>query len=247
MLFLSLVLKLNETLFKPVFLKLVDFSRVTTESQISDAKEGTSKVVFFYHLVNGVADKLKSIFVPYFGYFLDNAIAYLSKFPTENSDNLLLENELIGAILTALHKCFLYDTEHFINKEKFDKLLMPIVNQLENTTGSNEEYQQRTAFLIPTLVQLAVCVNTNTLWKPLNYQVLLKTRNEHPKVRFAALKIIQECYNRIGEELTVLIPETAPFLSELMEDSNPQVERLCKELVNTMEHYLGTGSITGLL
>jgi U3 small nucleolar RNA-associated protein 10 len=110
-------------------------------------------------------------------------------------------------------------------------------------------------FVVPCLAQLAVCVGsdvnisfvihielnyTQALWKPLNYQVLLKTRNDLWKVRYYALKVIQECYLRLGEELLVLLPETMPFLSELMEDSNPEVEKLTKELIKSIEQYLGS-------
>jgi U3 small nucleolar RNA-associated protein 10 len=69
--------------------------------------------------------------------------------------------------------------------------------------------------------------------------VLLKTRHESPKVRFAALKVIDECYARIGEELLVLLPETIPFLSELMEDSNSDVEKLCSAFCKRVEQWLG--------
>ncbi len=37
------------------------------------------------------------------------------------------------------------------------------------------------------------------------------------KVRFAVLKVLQELYAKLGEEFLVLLPETIPFLAELME------------------------------
>jgi len=77
----------------------------------------------------------------------------------------------------------------------------------------------------------------------LNYQVLLKTRNESPKVRFAALKVIQEFYVQLKEDMIVLVPETIPFLSELMEDSDPEVEKLTSEVIRTMEQYLGADAV----
>jgi U3 small nucleolar RNA-associated protein 10 len=73
----------------------------------------------------------------------------------------------------------------------------------------------------------------------LNYQVLLKTRSQSAKVRLAALKVIQKCFAKLGEELLVLLPETVPFLAELMEDSDPQVEKLTQEIIQTIEKYLG--------
>ena len=37
------------------------------------------------------------------------------------------------------------------------------------------------------------------------------------QVRFAVLKVLQELYTRLGETFMVLLPETIPFLAELME------------------------------
>ena len=40
----------------------------------------------------------------------------------------------------------------------------------------------------------------------------------HPfQVRFAALQVVEAIAQRLGEEYLVLIPETVPFLAELME------------------------------
>jgi len=248
--FMGLAMKLNEQLFKPTFLKIIEWAHAGAEEEAGKTKEAISKSLFFYKLVDRTGDTLKSIFVPYYGYFLDNIIRYLNAFSTEREEETenSLENSMLQSLISSLYKCFLYDTESFINKDKFDNLLIPLVNQLENTRGSEEQYDERMEkFLIPALVQLAVCVGNETFWKPLNYQVLLKTRSESPKVRYAALRVVQECYIRLGEDLLVLLPETIPFLSELMEDSDPKVEHLCQEVINTMEKYLGTESISALL
>jgi len=37
------------------------------------------------------------------------------------------------------------------------------------------------------------------------------------QVRFAVLKVLQELHIRLGEAFMVLLPETIPFLAELME------------------------------
>ncbi len=77
--------------------------------------------------------------------------------------------------------------------------------------------------------------------------MLLKTRNESPQIRFAALKVIFECYSKLGEELLVLLPETIPFLAELMEDSNPLVEKLCQDVIKLIESFLGGESISSYM
>ena len=70
---------------------------------------------------------------------------------------------------------------------------------------------------MPCLSQFAVAAGSDALWKPLNYQVLLKTRHTSAQVRFAALKVLEGIHARLGEDFMVLLPETIPFLAELME------------------------------
>ena len=36
-------------------------------------------------------------------------------------------------------------------------------------------------------------------------------------MRFALLKVLEEIYTKLGEEFIILLPETIPFLAELME------------------------------
>lgn len=51
--------------------------------------------------------------------------------------------------------------------------------------------------------------------------------------------MLQDLYVRLGEELLVLLPETIPFLAELMEDSDEDVEMLCEKVCNQIEQFLG--------
>jgi hypothetical protein len=62
-----------------------------------------------------------------------------------------------------------------------------------------------------------------------------------------ALKVIQESYSKLGEELLVLLPETIPFLAELMEDSDPRVEKLCQDVIKLIEQFLGSESLSSYL
>ncbi|KAG7254717.1 hypothetical protein CRUP_004232, partial [Coryphaenoides rupestris] len=80
--------------------------------------------------------------------------------------------------------------------------------QLENTLGGEEECQRRvTQHLVPCLGQFSVAMGDDTQWKTLNYQV-----------RFSALLMVMELASKLRENYMVLLPETIPFLAELMED-----------------------------
>jgi hypothetical protein len=67
----------------------------------------------------------------------------------------------------------------------------------------------------------------------------MKTRSESPLVRYAALRVFQEFFTRVGEEYIVMLPESLPFLRELMEDDTAEVEVLCQEVIKQIEEVSG--------
>ena len=96
-----------------------------------------------------------------------------------------------------------------------------------------------TIHVIPAITQLAVSVREENLWKSINHEACLLTRHSSADVRMVCLMIIRELFMKIGEEFLVLLPETIPFLAELMEDADAQVERLCHQTCNDIEQILG--------
>lgn len=135
-------------------------------------------------------------------------------------------------------------------QDKFNRLLNPLVDQLERTDiGTPEQYSDLVRqCIVPCLAQLAVAVNTDTLWKPLNYHVLLKTRHQSPEVREAAMLVIDEFYHRLGEEFLVLLPESVQFFSELMEDPSEDVQAQCTRTIKRIEDLLGEeGAVMNML
>ncbi|KAG7248107.1 hypothetical protein CRUP_038252 [Coryphaenoides rupestris] len=104
-----------------------------------------------------------------------------------------------------------------------------IVLQLENTLGGEEECQRRvTQHLVPCLGQFSVAMGDDTQWKTLNYQV-----------RFSALLMVMELASKLRENYMVLLPETIPFLAELMEDESEEVEHQVQKVIQEMENILG--------
>ena len=67
----------------------------------------------------------------------------------------------------------------------------------------------------------------------------MKTRKPTPAVRFAALRITQELFKTLGEDFMLMLPESIPFLSELMEDESEDVEALCQQLMKELEEISG--------
>uniref|UniRef100_A0A3Q1INU8 HEAT repeat-containing protein 1 n=1 Tax=Anabas testudineus TaxID=64144 RepID=A0A3Q1INU8_ANATE len=235
---LTMVMKLSEVTFRPLFFKLFDWSK-------SHSKE---RLLTFYRLSDCIAERLKGLFVLFAGNLVKPFSDLLRQTSSSNTGDPLFDCDravektslLLQYVLDCLHKIFLYDTQRFLSRERADALLEPLVDQLENTVGGEQAYQQRvTRHLVPCVGQFSAALADESQWKTLNYQVLLKTRHSNAKVRFSALLMLMELASKLKENYMVLLPETIPFLAELMEDECEEVEQQVQKVVQEMENILG--------
>ncbi|XP_068011135.1 HEAT repeat-containing protein 1 [Melanerpes formicivorus] len=237
---ISMVMKLSEASFRPLFFKLFDWSK--TESTLKD------RLLTFHRIADCIADKLKGLFTLFAGHLVKPFAETLNQVNTSKTDEAFFDSEnsteksclLLQFTIDCLHKLFLFDTQKFLSKERAETLMMPLVDQLENMVGGDEKFQERmTAHLIPCIAQFSVAMADDSLWKPLNYHILLKMRHTSPKVRFAALLALVEVAQKLKENYLVLLPESIPFLAELMEDECEEVEQQCQRTIQQLEVILG--------
>ncbi|XP_003410958.1 HEAT repeat-containing protein 1 isoform X1 [Loxodonta africana] len=236
----AMVVKLSEVTFRPLFFKLFDWAK--TEDAPKD------RLLTFYNLADCIAEKLKGLFTLFAGHLVKPFADTLNQVNISKTDEAFFDSEkdpekcclLLQYILNCLYKIFLFDTQHFLSKERAEALMMPLVDQLENRLGGEEKFQERvTKHLIPCIGQFSVAMADDSLWKPLNYQILLKTRDSSPKVRFAALITVLAVAEKLRENYIVLLPESIPFLAELMEDECEEVEHQCQKTIQQLEAILG--------
>lgn len=93
--------------------------------------------------------------------------------------------------------------------------------------------------LVDCIGQMAVTAGSDLLWKPLNHEVLMHTRSEKMRARILGLRIIKYLVEKLKEEYLVFLPETIPFLGELLEDVELPVKSLAQEILKEMESMSG--------
>lgn len=260
----ALTMKLTETMFRPLFIRTVEWSGSNMVDSENVQERTMSRAVSFYGLVNKLAESHRSLFVPYFKYLLDGCVQHLADSedvktgPTKKKAKLSRDKKdmdcalylqlwhLRALILSSLHKCFLYDTGNtkFLDSSNFQILLKPIVTQLtmdppvENhlCTPSVKEVDD---LLVACVGQMAVAAGSDLLWKPLNHEVLMQTRSEKVRARILGLRIVKYLVEKLKEEYLVFLPETIPFLGELLEDVELPVKSLAQEILREMETMSG--------
>lgn len=148
---------------------------------------------------------------------------------------------VLRTAVAALNGCFVHDSEGFMEKERFDLVMSPLVDVADILKA--ETHLEAKAFVfeevVSCLANLAWAAKSDLLWKPLHYAVLMKSRSEVASVRLATLKTIEKCYQVIGDEFLAMLPESIPFLAELMEDNDAEVERTCHQVIKQIEEISG--------
>ena len=210
------------------------------------ASKDDYKIVTFYALSSVVANQLKSIFVPSTVRFLRHAADVLDRANKSKHKQLLVNldvtlcNQLICNILKLFYEIFLNDGQNFMNKERFDIVMAAIVDQLENELGDREMFLERNSkYVIPCIAQLTEASVNNIFWKQLNEHILLKTRHKNPLVRQSCLRCLCEIVRKITTDFLPLLPESIRYLSELLEDDDENVERVCKSTIQELSAVLG--------
>ncbi|KAH0433263.1 hypothetical protein IEQ34_027070 [Dendrobium chrysotoxum] len=133
-------------------------------------------------------------------------------------------------------------------------LLKPIISQLivEPPATLNDYADLPTVedvneYLVLCLGQMAVTAKSDVLWKPLNHElyskqtakVLMQTRNEKVRPKILGLRVIKYLLEHLREEYLVFLPETIPFLGELLEDVELPVKTLAQDILKEMEVLSG--------
>ncbi|XP_027329398.1 uncharacterized protein At3g06530 isoform X2 [Abrus precatorius] len=264
----ALTLKLTESLFKPLFIKTIEWA----ESEVDETASAGSfdRAISFYVLVNKLAENHRSLFVPYFKHLLGSCVHHLSdggdvkvsslsrkkkKARTLDDGNIQEMGSvsfkgwhLRALVLSSLHKCFLYDTGtlKFLDSPNFQMLLRPIVSQLVvdppallDDSMDMPSVKEVDDLLVVCIGQMAVTAGSDLLWKSLNHEVLMQTRSEKMRARILGLRIVKYFVENLKEEYLVFLPETIPFLGELLEDVELSVKSLAQEILQEMESLSG--------
>uniref|UniRef100_A0A7S2T4J1 BP28 C-terminal domain-containing protein n=1 Tax=Chloropicon primus TaxID=1764295 RepID=A0A7S2T4J1_9CHLO len=144
--FVSLVMKLSEASFRPVFLHVLDWSTKGTvnEGDVLDLK--MARGISLFHLVIKITEKLRSIFVPYFKHLMETACGWLEerqknskrakKRSKPSSDESVALWTLKLEVVHSLQKCFAYDTVGFTEENTFDEVLPIILDSLNDQPSS---------------------------------------------------------------------------------------------------------------
>ncbi|GAA5842726.1 hypothetical protein JCM3766R1_005764 [Sporobolomyces carnicolor] len=229
--FVQFILKLNEQLFRPLFLRTYDWAVIELADE-PEAQEGiTARRVVLYKIVDRLLAQLRSIFVPYFSFMLDQTTELFDAFAKGDSS----DSTLWSAVASALTKAFDHDENGFWSAQRLAKLSAPLAHQIEAPSGLFPVPAYHA--LLASYVDL-VAAHESQL-KSFNSQFLHLTRSDDLYVKRQAIDAIDRLWETVGDGMLGLVPETTPFLAEAREETEGGVETATRTLIKRIEEHLG--------
>ncbi|CRG90866.1 U3 small nucleolar RNA-associated protein 10 [Talaromyces islandicus] len=239
---IKMIYKLNDTVFRPLFMDLVQWA--TNGLPKADTEGRLLRLTSFYKFLQTFFGTLKSIVTSYSSYILDNAIDVLktSKPSSKESKGLWL------AAVRTLTSAFEHDQDGFWQSPShLSGVSEALISQLPQATNSSTT-AAIISEIVPAIAELAVAADSPDNYKEMNTAIMKYLRpstsaaaegGDSPHTRLAALKVEQALTERLGEEWLALLPEMLPYISELMEDEDETVERETRKWVKSIEEVLG--------
>lgn len=226
---IKMIYKFNDSTFRPIFANLLEWA--STGLPKKDTAGRLLRLRSIYTFTTLFFTHLKSIVTSYTTYLLPSALSALESVdPANPASRALWSNALHTLAAAAAHD----QDDFFQAPAHFDVLAPALTSQLAHaaTLPLSDD-------LVPALVELAAVADSADHHKALNAAIMKSLRDTAPAVRLAAVKAEEALTERLGEEWLALLPEMLPFISELQEDEDEEVERETHRWIVKIEGVLG--------
>ncbi|KAH8833345.1 armadillo-type protein [Flagelloscypha sp. PMI_526] len=226
--FIELVVKLNDTAFRPLFRKLYDWAFVKESSN-------DSTKIIFCHLFYGLLDYFKSLMSPYMTFLFPPFSEVLKTVPGGGPTDYMLWSGVVSA-LSASMNCD--EGNIFWRDDKLTTLLPALVSQIPHVARASTHLKDQLSSALSALAEVTSSTSSDIL-KQLNLTVLMHTRSSSAAVRQYALVIAESLWGTHGGKLLGFVADAATFIVESAEDENEEVVKMALKLKETIENIAG--------
>lgn len=95
----------------------------------------------------------------------------------------------------------------FFDQKRYETIypkILTFIPMWQAFDGDESYFSFARDHLITALCELCLNINRDLLWKPLNHQVLLFTRNASPLVRIVSVDLLRELFEKVCSVLVVV-------------------------------------------
>ncbi|KAI0742763.1 hypothetical protein C8Q80DRAFT_1221194 [Daedaleopsis nitida] len=224
--FIVIVVKLNETAFRPIFRKMFDWAF---------AEDSARRIVIFCHVYSSLLDFFKTLMVPYMTFAWQALLDQLRTNATAGRE----EGRPWLAVLRTLGKSLSADEDRvFWRNDKLRQLLPLAVKQVP--VAIDVGLPEGKSAVSDLLASILGILDDDVMSKSLNLDVLMHSRSEDARVRLFSLSCAGQLWRSHGDKLLGFVAETATFIAEAAEDENDLVVREAHKMKMTVEAVGGS-------
>ncbi|WFD29976.1 snoRNA-binding rRNA-processing protein utp10 [Malassezia sp. CBS 17886] len=231
--FVALALRLSESQFRPLFLRMYDWAAVDLlEGGADDADRIAARTLVLYSLMNTLLAQLHGMVTSYYAVLLDNVASTLRGFAKTHTSG----TPLWYAVVLSTRLCAQADEGSFLNTARATRLVGPLVAQLPHLPAHDDA--ARDAFSRAVLA-LADAVPDDDFLRTLNSALMTHANTPNVALRVNTLTLCAALWDAHGVPLLAFVPETVAALSELLDDTNPRTSAAALRLRGAIEKALG--------
>lgn len=247
--FLKMIYKLNDSSFRPLFLRLVDWSTKAPDlaQSTSAEKKQLHRQTSLFKLLAYFFTTLKSLVTPYTGFVLQPAVEILESIVTLSSAEgsraatSADSHTLWLSTLSMLRPALDHDQDaYFSTPSHYTSLSAALVSQLKLAATPPFTHAITTA-VIPPIVSLArATVSTPAHHQSLNSAICALRHDDRPAVRLASVRCQAALTEALAEEwLENVSGEMMVYVNEMLEDDDDEVDREVRRWVGRVQEVLG--------
>lgn len=231
---IAYVMKLNDKSFRPLFASMVRWATAGEGVTLASNTE-VSRLLAFFRFFNKMQDRLKSIVTTYYLYLIDPVVSILTRYTTGELTDLNLHR----IVFISLTSSFKYDQDDYWSQQtRFDALCDPLLEQLANIEDSIGKY------LVKMLSAFIANVSSDEYNEKLVHGLIKYITNEgagnKSSTKIWTVRTLKTVFQKMGEQWLSYLPTFIPYIAELLEDDNEEVELEVRGgLVRVIESVLG--------
>ncbi|KHJ90467.1 BP28CT domain protein [Oesophagostomum dentatum] len=243
---------LTENTLRSVMNALVDWAERGLKPSATRNERGRLVTVFTF--ANSFYESFNSLALPYFGKLIEMSVKVLNSCNATiiTDPSLLLlhgkkdtidgkeADSLVTAVIDFVGNCARHP--EFFTEDRASSLVEPLTDELVNSKLAGHE-RRCVPHLSDTLYRIS---DTHPdIFQTILDKILLKTRSGRAKIRYRALLVVEAMFDKVGDGVAPHLPMVMPFLSELLEDENHNVEEQCDRIVRLLQSKFGENICEG--
>ena len=207
-------------------------------TMMSDNKENyLASRYLFARMMTKVTDGLeKTIDV-----FLEQVLQSTLQLLNDNDDSDKMKSNIAAECFSLFQNIGRYAPDNLFNAEYFNQSLNAIIAHVTPVKqNETEEYiTMIVGSIAPAFASLLDVTKDDSLWRAANQKLIDLMRDSDYRVRIAGLQMAEKAFSVVGPELTTILPELAPTLYELTEDSQNGVDQVARSTMKNIESSIG--------